>query len=132
MSAVTVNLTSSTVSGNSAGTAGGGIFAGTLNLTNSTVSGNSAVTNGGGIAAGTATLTNGTIVENIAQAALRRGSTTRAGRSSSRTHSSLSTWSCSALARTWPPFTSSGHNLIGDGSGGGGSPTAPTATWWER
>ena len=61
-----MTLTSSTVSGNSAGTQGGGIDAATATLTNSTVSGNSAGTVGGGLHAATATLLNCTIVENIA------------------------------------------------------------------
>ena len=46
----TVTLANSTVSGNSAGSDGGGVRnSGTLTLTNSTVSGNSAFDDGGGV-----------------------------------------------------------------------------------
>ncbi|WP_156800806.1 Ig-like domain-containing protein [Dactylococcopsis salina] len=46
----TVNLTNTTISGNSASDDGGGIFnEGTVNLTNTTISGNSASDDGGGI-----------------------------------------------------------------------------------
>ncbi|MDP6664096.1 MAG: hypothetical protein QF477_08545, partial [SAR202 cluster bacterium] len=51
--------TATTVSGNTASAAGGGIFTnfGTLTLTNSTLSGNSAVSSGGGIYNSQATIT---------------------------------------------------------------------------
>jgi filamentous hemagglutinin family protein len=64
----TVNLTNSTVSGNSSNANGGGVFAGngTVNLTNSIVSGNSSNANGGGInaASGIANLANSTVSGN--------------------------------------------------------------------
>lgn len=61
-------MTNSTVSGNAAGTVGGGIYNGkTLTLNNSTVIGNQAANNGGGIYnGGTATLTNSTVSGNQA------------------------------------------------------------------
>jgi hypothetical protein len=72
----TVNLTNSTVSGNTASSSsyysyssGGGIYnAGTVNLTNSTVSGNTADSDGGGIEnlGGTVNLTNSTVSGNTA------------------------------------------------------------------
>ena len=60
----TVFVTDSTVSGNSSGGYGGGIY-GAVSLTNSTVSGNSSRYNGGGIY-GTAFLTNSTVTGNFA------------------------------------------------------------------
>jgi hypothetical protein len=67
----TLTLNNSTVSGNSAGGAGSGIFnyfGGTLTLTNSTVSGNGAASEGGGIfiSLGAATLTHATLTGNSA------------------------------------------------------------------
>ncbi|HXG78677.1 MAG TPA: choice-of-anchor Q domain-containing protein, partial [Methyloceanibacter sp.] len=63
----TANLKNATVSGNSAFSDGGGIFAIVdATLTNSTVSGNSAGTFGGGIRAPTADLTNSTVSGNSA------------------------------------------------------------------
>ena len=71
ISATTVNLTNSIVSGNVAlndsGGGGGGIFADSATLTNCTVSGNHAASDGGGIQATTsATLTGCTISGNFA------------------------------------------------------------------
>jgi predicted outer membrane repeat protein len=64
---VTLTLTDSTISGNSAFAGGGGIYAlGTATLTNSTISGNMSRTIGGGIRAFLATLTNCTVTENSA------------------------------------------------------------------
>ncbi|MDH3622447.1 MAG: hypothetical protein OES69_02450 [Myxococcales bacterium] len=64
-----LTLTNSTVSGNTAIVAGGGILTfGTLTLTNSTVSGNAATQGGGGIAnSGTLTLMDSTVSENTSQ-----------------------------------------------------------------
>jgi len=67
----TLNLTNSTVSGNTASNTGGGIYnfgGGTSTLTNSTVSGNMAGSGGGGGIAnesGTTTLTNSTVSGNM-------------------------------------------------------------------
>src|SRR5262249_33085031 len=66
IAATVVNLTNSTVSGNTSSSFGGGISAGTANLTNSTVSGNTSGSAGGGIILVHGTLLNCTIVENIA------------------------------------------------------------------
>jgi predicted outer membrane repeat protein len=55
----------STISGNSAGTSGGGIGGGDLSIVNSTISGNSAAASGGGIY-GAATVENSTISGNSA------------------------------------------------------------------
>ncbi len=91
----TLNLTNSTVSGNSA-TSGGGILnagTGTLNLTNSTVSGNSATNSGGGILnGGDATLANTIVAGNSAPT------------------------NPDAQGR----FASQGHNLIGNTTGSSG------------
>jgi len=63
----TADLTSSTVSGNSAGLHGGGIWAlKTTTLTNSTVSGNRAEEFGGGVDTGEGIFVNVTIAKNIA------------------------------------------------------------------
>ena len=65
-----LTLTDCTVSGNSAGSSGGGLYniSGTATLTNCTVSGNSAGGNGGGLFNddGTTTLTNCTVSGNSA------------------------------------------------------------------
>ncbi|WP_072622562.1 choice-of-anchor Q domain-containing protein [Spirulina major] len=70
MRANNITLTNSTVSSNSAGNSGGGLYAnGNITLTNSTVSGNSAGNNGpgGGLwANGNITLTNSTVSGNSA------------------------------------------------------------------
>jgi hypothetical protein len=59
----------STITGNSAGTSGGGVHNdGTLTVTNSTIAGNSAETRGGGVHnGGTLTVTNSTITGNSAR-----------------------------------------------------------------
>ena len=91
----TLSLTNSTVSGNHAGAAGGGILnagTGTLTLTNSTVSGNHA-NNGGGIwNGGDVTLVNTIVAGNSAPT----NPDAQGG------------------------FTSQGHNLIGDTQGSSG------------
>jgi hypothetical protein len=64
-----VTIVNSTISGNSAGDSGGGIAASFLTIMNSTISGNSAVNSGGGIAAGgpiMVTIANSTISGNSA------------------------------------------------------------------
>ncbi|MGH7801374.1 MAG: autotransporter domain-containing protein [Thermodesulfobacteriota bacterium] len=65
----TVNITNSTISGNTADNDGGGIFnSGNMTITNSTINNNEAVESGGGIenADGTITITNSTISDNTA------------------------------------------------------------------
>ena len=63
--AVTATLSGCTVTGNEAGTQGGGISATTVTMTDSTVSGNEADSGGGGIVAtSTATLTRSTVSGN--------------------------------------------------------------------
>jgi predicted outer membrane repeat protein len=118
----TVTLTNSTVSGNTAKGNGGGIDAPTVTLTNSTVSGNTAVSaNGGGIDAITLTLLNVTVTDNSAKVGggvlLRNGGT-------SSVRNTIIAGNQVAFDGVNPDvaglFTSGGHNLIGDGTGGGG------------
>ena len=109
-----------TVSGNFAGNHGVGILVEhTALLTNCTVSGNSAGTDGGGIWATTANLLNCTIVENSAHTG---GAFFH---SPGGTFSLKNTIIALNLVETGGSnpdvsgtFTSSGHNLIGDGTGG--------------
>ncbi len=65
---VTVTVTNSNISGNTASASGGGIrnFDGTITVTNSTISGNTSTSNGGGIynSGGTVTVTGSTISGN--------------------------------------------------------------------
>ena len=61
-----VTVSNSTISGNSAGSGGGGISVGTATVTNSTLSGNIAGSAGGGISADTTTVTSSTISGNRA------------------------------------------------------------------
>jgi hypothetical protein len=115
-----VDIASSTLSGNVSGGDGGGILnAGTLTVTNSTLSGNTA-NNGGGIAnGGGATVTYSTISGNVA---------TTTGGGLEQTGSGQTTARNMLLAGNTAPsspdvsnrLNSQGHNLIGDGSGGGG------------
>jgi predicted outer membrane repeat protein len=120
----TATLTGSTVSGNITLTnGGGGIFASTATLTNSTVSGNTAVTEGGGIWAYAGALLNCTIAENIAangggvfhDPATGQALTVR---------NTIIALNLVTFGGTGPDvlgaFTSQGHNLIGDGTGGTG------------
>jgi len=139
----TVTVTNSTLSGNSVGEFGGGIYnAGTLTVTNSTLSGNSAPTNGGGgienggtltvinstlsgnsapngggiFNGGTLMVTNSTLSGNSAESG---GGITNAG-----TAIIANTIVAGNTAPTGPDVsgkvTSKGHNLIGNSSGGSG------------
>jgi parallel beta-helix repeat protein/predicted outer membrane repeat protein len=117
----TATLTNCTVSGNAASSGGGGIYADTATLTNCTVSGNTAGVVGGGISARTAILTNCTIVENLA--------TTGGGLfyitfGEFRLKNSIVALNLVRFGGSGPDvsgaFTSEGHNLIGDGTGGTG------------
>jgi predicted outer membrane repeat protein len=115
-------LTNSTVSGNSAGNDGGGIYAATPAVTNSTVSGNSAATDGGGIWAASATLLNCTVVENSAHTGGGVFRFLLDGTFSVR--NTIVALNLVDFTGTDPDvsgsFTSPGHNLIGDGTGGTG------------
>jgi len=118
----TVTLTSSTVSGNSAGHSGGGIYTfSTATLTNSTVSGNFAVTDGGGIWAVSATLLNVTVTENTAHTG---GGVFHFPGGTFTVKNTLIAQNLVDFTGTAPDvsgdFTSQGHNLIGDGTGGTG------------
>lgn len=121
-----MSLANSTVSGNRAGGVGGGVLAVEASLTNCTVSGNTARVLGGGIAAPTATLSNCTVAENLANTGgglfhMPPGGAfiltntivplnlVQPGRNSPGVAGDVST-----------VFTSRGHNLIGDGTGGNG------------
>jgi hypothetical protein len=117
--ASTATVTNSTVSGNTAGN-GGGIEANTATVTNSTVSGNTATSgNGGGIEASTATLTNCTVAENVAHTG---GGLFRAPFGTFTLKNTIVALNLTDSVGTGPdvagdPFTSAGHNLIGDGTG---------------
>jgi predicted outer membrane repeat protein len=121
ISAITATLVRSTVSGNTATTNGGGINATTANLTNSTVSGNSARSIGGGLFATTATLLNCTVVENLA---LFGGGLFHNPGGTFSVKNTIVALNLVDFAGTAPDvsgaFTSQGHNLIGDGTGGTG------------
>jgi hypothetical protein len=119
----TLNLTGSTVSGNTAGAGGGGILATTANLTNSTVSGNTVTGGGGGgiDAVNTANLTNSTVSDNTASSV--GGGV--AGNAANLTNSTVSDNTAGAggggiLATSAANLTSSSvrHNTSG-GDGGG-------------
>jgi predicted outer membrane repeat protein len=115
------NLTNSTVSGNSAGNIGGGLFAGTATMTNSTISGNSAGSEGGGLRAATATLLNCTVAENSAHTG---GGLFHEPGGTFSVRNTIVALNLTDFTGTGPDvsgtFTSQGHNLIGDGTGGTG------------
>jgi hypothetical protein len=119
-----VLLTASTVSGNQAVAGdGGGIYANdAAGLTNSTLSGNSAGSVGGGIRAGNLTLLNDTITDNAAHTAGGGIYLAPAGLSSVR--NSIIAGNSVDPGGTGPDlsgdFNSDGHNLIGDGGGSTG------------
>jgi len=120
----TTTVTNSTVSGNTAASAnGGGIEASTATLTNCTVSGNTATSgHGGGMEASTATLTNCTVAENAAHTG---GGLFRAPFGTFTLKNTIVALNLTDFFGTGPdvagdPFTSTGHNLIGDGTGGSG------------
>jgi CSLREA domain-containing protein len=116
-----LTVKSSTVRRNLAGNNGGGIFADTATLTNSTVSGNTARTDGGGLWAQTATLFNCTIAENIAQTGGGLFHNPGGTFSVKNTIVALNLVGFSgADPDVSGAFTSGGHNLIGNGTGGTG------------
>jgi predicted outer membrane repeat protein len=115
----TAMLTRSTVSDNKAGGDGGGLYAFTATLSNSTFAGNTAYT-GGGVFASTATLVNCTVAENLAHTG---GGLYRAGGGASfALKNTIVALNLIDFNGSGPDlsgdFTSQGHNLIGDGSGG--------------
>ena len=128
INAGTATLTNSTISGNSAWNAGGGVRTTTLAaVTNTTISHNSAGTLGGGIWAHGATLLNVTVVENSSGTGGGIFFDSRLGAFSVR--NSLIALNLAGYSGTGPDltgdfinsaFTSQGHNLIGDGTGGTG------------
>jgi len=118
-------LTNCTVSGNSTSGTGGGIYAYntvSLNMNNCTVSGNSADF-GGGILAFLGTLLNCTIAENFASTGggIFRDSS---GGGALTLKNTLVVLNLVRFSGAGPDvsgiFTSQGHNLIGDGTGGSG------------
>jgi len=124
----TLTVTNSSVSDNTAGGSGGGILIGglgTATLTNCTVSGNAATSftsQGGGIVAfGTTTLTNCTVVENSAHTG---GGLFRSGTVIFSVRNTIVALNLVDFTGTGPnvtgDFSSGGHNLIGDGTGGTG------------
>ncbi len=139
----TVTVANSTISGNSAGGIGGGIYnAGTLTVTNSTLSGNSALTAGGGGIenGGTLTVTNSTFSDNsgtngggifnggtltVTNATLSANSAELGGGvSNAGTAIIVNTIIAGNIAGTGPDVagtvTSKGYNLVGNKSGGSG------------
>ena len=117
----TATLINSTLSGNSAGAEGGGIRAFSASLTDCTVSGNNAGTEGGGIWAITATLLNSTVVENLAHSA---GGLFHDPGGTFSVKNTIVALNLVDFTGAGPDvsgaFTSQGHNLIGDTSGGTG------------
>ena len=133
----TVNILSSSVSGNQAADDGGGIRnnSGILNMANSTLSGNQADGNGGGLrfdSGGTVNLTNVTIANNTADnsnsGSADGGGIQRVGGTINLKNNLIAanfdTPSGTGLGVKHPDlsgnFTSSGFNLIGDGTGSTG------------
>jgi len=116
------NVTNCTISGNSAAGNGGGMNAATATLTNATVSGNLSRTDGGGVYATTATMLNCTVVENIAVHGGGLFHNTGGTFSVRNTIVALNLVDVSGFGPdvAGGPFTSQGHNLIGDSSGGTG------------
>jgi CSLREA domain-containing protein len=118
-----VTLTNCTVSGNAAVSgSGGGINAPRVTLTNCTVSGNVAGTTGGGIAdSDGGTLLNCTVAENVAH--VGGGLFYGAGLTFS-VKNTIVALNLVDVGGTGPDvngfFTTGGHNLIGDGTGGDG------------
>src|SRR5262249_4477094 len=125
--AKTATLTNSTVSGNSAGGDGGGINAAEVTLTNSTVSGNAAGAQGGGIHAIVLALLNVTVTDNSAH---EGGGVFHQGRGTASVRNSILAGNLVDFEGDGPDvsgaFTSGGHNLIGDGTGGTGFTNATT------
>jgi predicted outer membrane repeat protein len=116
------NVTNSTLSGNSAEGNGGGLDADTATLTNTTVSGNLSRADGGGIRATTATLLNCTVVENIA---LNGGGLFDNPGGTFSVRNTIVALNLVDLTGFGPdvaggPFTSLGHNLIGNTPVGSG------------
>jgi CSLREA domain-containing protein len=121
INATTATVTNSTISGNTAGGGGGGINATTATVTNSTVSGNTTASFGGGIIATTATLINCTIAENIGHTG---GGLFHSPGGTFSVRNTIIALNLVDFTGTNPDvsgaFTSGGHNLIGNGTGGTG------------
>jgi predicted outer membrane repeat protein len=113
-------LNNSTVSGNSADI-GGGIWASSASLTNCTISGNSALSTGGGIFATTTMLLGCTIVENSAHTG---GGLFHNPGGAFSVRNTIIALNLVRFTGTNPDvsgtFTSQGHNLIGNSTGGTG------------
>jgi len=121
VNATTADLSNCTVSGNSSTGGAGGIHATTANLTNCTVSGNSAATDGGGIFATTATLLNDTIAENSAHTGGGLFQNPGGTFTVRNTIVALNLVDFTGIdPDIFGAFTSQGHNLIGDRTGGTG------------
>jgi CSLREA domain-containing protein len=121
ISARTATLTGSTISGNFASDSGGGIRGTTATLTNSTISGNSTDLQGGGIVATNVSLLNVTVTDNSAREG--GGVFLRTGGTSSVRNTIVADNVVDSVGigpDLFGTFTSSGHNLIGDGSGSTG------------
>jgi predicted outer membrane repeat protein len=120
--AVNVTLSNTTVSGNTASNGGGILSFGMATLTNTTVSGNHAADQGGGILAFDLNLLNDTVTDNDAHTGggvlhfLNVGTAT--------VRNTIIAQNLVDLDGTGTDvsgiFTSGGHNLIGDGTGGTG------------
>jgi predicted outer membrane repeat protein len=114
----TATVTRSTVSGNRAGGSGGGIDARVASLTNSTLSGNSAGESGGGLRAIHADVQRCTIADNFANTG---GGLFHEPGGNFNIRNTIVALNLVDFAGAGPdvagPFTSQGHNLIGDGSG---------------
>lgn len=124
--AQTAILNRSTTSGNIANRRGGGLFADSANtpskLTNSTISGNSAVLEGGGVWAMTADVLNCTVAENLS---LTHGGGLHSGGGVFNVKNSIVAQNLAGItgqdvASDGAAFTSLGHNLIGNITGGAG------------
>jgi hypothetical protein len=132
----TVNLSNSTVSGNSsdlgAGIQNGGFGAGTLNVTNCTVTGNVAGFAGGGInnSKGNVNVTNSTISNNVASLGGGIFHDASSGGPATVKSSIIALNTASSGPDVDGDFSSSGFNLIGktDGSMGFTSGTDQTGT----
>jgi CSLREA domain-containing protein len=115
----TVTVTGSTVSDNKSTSVGGGIYAGTLTATNSTISGNSAG-GGGGIASHGGNLLNDTIADNIASGDGAGVFSFFHGIQPFNVKNTIIALNVSGFDPDIEgPFSSLGHNLIGNGTGNG-------------
>lgn len=124
----TVGLTDSTVNGNRAMTGfGGGLVSFSVTGTNVTVCGNTAATRGGGIAATSGSLLNCTVAANTAGTDCGGIFYQAVFGSTFAIRNTIVARNTVRVGGTGPDvagtFASLGHNLIGDGTGGGGFTT---------